>query len=161
MISIEELTKMQIILLTLLVSFVVSIATGIITTSLLAEAPVSVTQTINRVVERTIETVVPATPSTETPLSSDEEAILASFQLASKAVVEIREASQATSSPSILGVIISNTGLIVAPSEGIRADGVYSALLANNVSSPLTLVVEEGSEESDTAVFKLSPTEAE
>ena len=43
----DDLNKNQIILLTLLISFVTSIATGIITTSLLQEAPVEVTRNIN------------------------------------------------------------------------------------------------------------------
>ncbi len=60
----EDLNKNQIVLLTLLVSFVTSIATGIMTASLLQEAPIEVTRNINSIVEKTIETVVPATPST-------------------------------------------------------------------------------------------------
>lgn len=55
----EDLTKQQIVLVTLLVSFVTSIATGIITVSMMNQAPQTFTQTVNRVVERTIERVVP------------------------------------------------------------------------------------------------------
>jgi hypothetical protein len=62
--DIEELNKFQIVLLTLLVSFVTSIATGIVTVTLLQQAPQGVTETINHVVERTIETIVPSASST-------------------------------------------------------------------------------------------------
>ena len=58
--DVEHLTKHQIVLLTLLVSFVTSIATGIVTVSLMDQAPPSVTRTINQIVERTVEKVVPA-----------------------------------------------------------------------------------------------------
>lgn len=62
--DIEQLTKTQIILLTLLVSFVTSIATGIVTVTLMDQAPPAITRTINRVIEKTIQTVVPNTTQT-------------------------------------------------------------------------------------------------
>src|SRR3954470_13443353 len=54
----EHLNKSQIVLLTLLVSFVTSIATGIVTVSLMDQAPTTVAQTVNRVIEHTVEKVV-------------------------------------------------------------------------------------------------------
>jgi hypothetical protein len=56
----EELTKAQLLLLTVMVNFVVSIATGILTVSLLDQAPIQVSQGVDRVVEHTIQTI--ATP---------------------------------------------------------------------------------------------------
>lgn len=55
--DIEKLSNSQLLLLTLLVSFVTSTASGVLTVSLLEETPQTVTQTVNRVVERTIERV--------------------------------------------------------------------------------------------------------
>lgn len=61
--DIEDLSKSQLLLLTILVNFVVSIATGVLTVSLLDQAPTTVTQTVNRIVDHTIETVTTQVPS--------------------------------------------------------------------------------------------------
>lgn len=58
--NIEELSKAQLLLLTVMVNFVVSIATGVLTVSFLDQAPTTVTQGVNRVIEHTIQTI--ATP---------------------------------------------------------------------------------------------------
>jgi hypothetical protein len=63
--NIEDLSKSQLLLLTLLVNFVMSIATGVLTVSLLDEAPATVTQTVNQIVDHTIQTI-----STSTPLAT-------------------------------------------------------------------------------------------
>lgn len=55
--DIKELNKTQLILLAVLLSFVVSIATGITTVTLMQQAPLSVTTPINRVVQQTIEKI--------------------------------------------------------------------------------------------------------
>ncbi len=79
--QIEELNKTQIILLTLLVSFVTSIATGIVTVTLMDQAPADVVRTVNRVVERTVERVVPGpaavvTEIKEVPVIITEESLV-------------------------------------------------------------------------------------
>lgn len=78
--DIEDLNKTQLLLLTLLVNFVTSIATGVIIVSLLDDTSPTVTQTVNRIVERTVESVVEApaaipgiVPPKETPAAPTDE----------------------------------------------------------------------------------------
>lgn len=61
--DIKDLNKKQMILLTLLITFVVSIATGIVTVSLMNQAPKAIPQTINNIIQRTIEKVTTPTPT--------------------------------------------------------------------------------------------------
>ncbi len=96
--DIERLTKMQIVLLTLLVSFVTSIATGIVTVTLMDQAPPAITQTINRVVERTVEKVVPDKPQGAnvitkevTVVVKEDDLITDSIEKNSKSVVRIKK----------------------------------------------------------------------
>lgn len=116
----EELNKNQIVLLTLLVSFVTSIATGIVTVTLLQQAPATVTQTINRVVERTIETVVPGETKTETVIKevpvivTEEQLIVDVINAASPSVLRIAGRDGTTIGS---GFIVSGSGLIASASK--------------------------------------------
>src|SRR3990167_4673112 len=55
--DIKDLNKPQLILLAILLSFVTSIATGIVTVTLMQQAPDSVTVPINRVIQQTVEKI--------------------------------------------------------------------------------------------------------
>lgn len=135
--ELEELTKSQIVLLVLLVSFVTSIATGIVTVSLLAQAPPAITQTVNRVIERTVETVVPSenqaaaaviTKET-TVVVKEDDLITQSITDAFGKVARIHEGT-ATSSPIIaLGTVVGS-GTIVT--DASMVSGEHAVELGGN-----------------------------
>lgn len=93
--DLEQLTKSQVILLTLLVSFVTSIATAIFTVSMVNQAPPPITNTINKVVERIvsplgIEPKAPVVTENKQPeYLSKEEAVISVVKKVSPAVVSV------------------------------------------------------------------------
>ena len=96
--AIGELSKTQVLLLALFVAFVTSIASSIVTVTLLDQAPPTITQTINRVVEKTIQVAVPGKPIIERihdapVVSSDEETIASAAASALPSVVSIFSAA--------------------------------------------------------------------
>src|SRR3989344_214701 len=119
--SIEELSKSQLILLTILVNFVTSVATGILTVSLLDTAPPFVTQTINRVVERTIETVAQVAPAAiiQAPAPSNQDLVTAAIGAAATRVVVIYSVDTGTSTPAIsVGTYLSKARAVATAAQG-------------------------------------------
>ena len=122
--DIEQLTKAQIVLLTLLVSFVTSIATGIVTVTLLDQAPPVITQTINRVVEKTVERIIPGETQSATVITKETTIVVNEEDLLTQAIEKnvgrIAKIYQHTSSGSVfvgLGVIVAKNGVVAVATD--------------------------------------------
>jgi S1-C subfamily serine protease len=128
----EELNKTQIVLLTLFITFVTSVTTGIVTVTLLEQAPPGVATTINRVVERTIEKVTPVVTKTETRVVGQEDEIIRTASLNKSAIVRIvllGDGLVSNASSSLASVVLADaepvnkeigTGFLVS-SDGLVA----------------------------------------
>lgn len=121
--QLEELNKTQIVLLTLLVSFVTSIATGIITVTLMDQAPPGVTQTINRVVERTVEVVVPEKSQgaavTKTVVVRQEDFIVDATKTNASNLVSLSMFYGEEKRKSGLGFVVTSSGIMVTNAQAL------------------------------------------
>lgn len=136
--NIEELSKSQLILLTILVNFVTSVATGVLTVSLLDQAPPVVSRTVNQIVDHTIETVAAAAPivaPAAAPAPSTQELVTAALASAAVHSVAIYGAKAGTSSPAIaIGTYlpasraVATAALDALPREALVgfSDGTYA-----------------------------------
>ncbi|PIT91485.1 hypothetical protein COU17_00675 [Candidatus Kaiserbacteria bacterium CG10_big_fil_rev_8_21_14_0_10_49_17] len=145
--DIERLTKAQIVMLTLLVSFVTSIATGIVTITLLDQAPPVVTQTINRVVERTVERVVPGETQSAsvitkevTKVIKEDDILTESIATNAKALVSIYKVTE--DGPVMIGngVALTQEGIIATDSGIIVEGGTYTVRTAGGVEYQTTVL---------------------
>jgi|TARA_Y100000310_G_scaffold267929_1_gene280281 S1-C subfamily serine protease len=166
--DLEQLTKGQIILLTLLVSFITSIATGITTVTLLDQAPPAVTQTINRVVERTVERVVPdktqqgASVITKevTVVVKEEDLITDSIEKNSASLVRINQAGGEDGAEGVflgMGFLVSADGFLVTDGLLVAQDGVY--VVATQSGTHTARVVSQDENDS-VALLQIEPKEA-
>lgn len=139
--DLEHLTKHQILLLTLLVSFVTSIATGIVTVSLMDQAPNGVTRVINQIVERTVETVAPvsqgaAASSVTTVVVKDDDLAAQSIAKVQKSIIRITE--RGSDDLVARGLIIDGNGVAITDRAAIVATraSVLDAILPSGERVP-------------------------
>ena len=141
--NVEDLTKSQLLLLMVLVNFVVSIATGVLTVSLLDQAPTTVTQTVNKIVDHTIDTV--ATPiqimgpkTTAAPSAPSAEQLLTSA-VSAEAARSVLVYKGATSSPAIaFGVYLPKSRAVAtATVKGLPQEAIIS--FADGSSTPASI----------------------
>jgi hypothetical protein len=148
--DLEKLNKSQIVLLTLLVSFVTSIATGIVTVALMEQAPPAITQTVNRVVERTIEKVSPdaltasaATTETETIVVRESDLLASAIQKVSPSVVRLftpgTDEAGAPGKVFIGMAIVADSGGVLIADAG-TPDGTLFALRSDGIEVPVNVL---------------------
>jgi hypothetical protein len=140
--DLENLTKHQIVLLTLLVSFMTSIATGIVTVSLMDQAPPGVTKTINQIVEHTVERVVPSTQgaaatTVKTVVVKDDDLTAQSIAAIQKSIIRI--VGKGDDKLIARGVIVSGSGAALTDKAAIAASNFdsFEAILNSGERLPL------------------------
>lgn len=160
----EDLNKHQLILLTLLVSFVTSIATGIVIISVLSEEPTTITQTINTVVEKTIEKVVPGETKaevlpavkTEVKVLKEEDLLTAAVEKNTQSMVRVWGTYSLDPAQFIsYGIIVSKDGMIVTDKAGVVEGGKYFAFFPDGKNYLLELVARNDVDK--VAFFKIAP----
>jgi hypothetical protein len=147
--DLEQLTKHQIILLTLLVSFVTSIATGIVTVSLMDQAPPGVTKIVNQIVEHTVETVAPSTQSASAAASTQKTVVVKDDDLTAQSIANVQKAViriTKTGGKDLVarGVIIDGKGTALSDASALSATATgtdtYEAILASGERVPVSRV---------------------
>lgn len=119
--DIKELNKPQLIMLAVLISFITSIATGIVTVTLMQQAPMSVTAPINRVVKQTVEKIVQmeGNNTTQTVVVKEEDLVVDAIAKNQSAVFTITkegvdEAGKTIEISAGRGFVVSKDDVIVA-----------------------------------------------
>lgn len=147
--NLEELNKSQIVLLTMLVSFVTSIATGIVTVSLIEEAPADVTRVVQRVVERTVETVAPAETQQATVITKERTIIIKEADLIAAAIADnkskiVSVINAETEAFVSLGVFIDEDGTLAIDASALTQGSAYAVDLGGDELATTTLTYEGG-----------------
>jgi S1-C subfamily serine protease len=148
---VEELNKNQIILLTLLISFITSIATGIVTVTLMDQAPQGVTGPITRVVERTVERIVPGEKEVirEVPIIvTEEDLIVQTIDRATPAVFRLVEKVDGSDKRIGSAFIIDTGGLLVTDAKILgNGQGSYSIVTDDGKNFAVDVVKGAGGKE--------------
>lgn len=154
--NLEDLSKSQLLLLTVLVNFVTSIAVGVLTVSLLDQAPPTVTQTVNRIVDHTVQSIASTTPiqsfipvqQPQTVVIHDED--LQTAAIAANVARSVTIYGRSTSTPPIAfgtfipkakAVATASTAGVILPKEAliVFSDGSAAPASLSKVGATLSV----------------------
>jgi len=144
----EELTKSQIVLLTLLVSFVTSIATGIVTVALIDQAPPGVTQTVSHIIRETVQNAVPAVISQSAavaqppkpPDAAPEPDLSQLLARAEQSIVRLYSGTSGTPIFLGLGVVLDAHGTVITDSDALGSLKKVHVVTTNGSSTQMKIV---------------------
>jgi hypothetical protein len=132
--DVKELNKSQLILLAILLSFITSIATGIVTVTLMQQAPASITAPINRVVQQTVEKIVQVEGKsvTNTVVIKEEDLVVDAIAKNQSAIFIITkdgfdETGKAIEVSLGRGFVVSNSDVVVVDALMVPNSGLYYA----------------------------------
>ncbi len=153
----DHLSKQQLVLLALLVSFMTSLATGIVTVSLMDQAPQGVTRTVSQVIEKTIEQVSPPqSASVGTVTLSVNDQLASAVASVSPSVVKIEDMRAGVVVG--LGLVVSAEGTIMTDKSLISPLSSYEALFSDGTTVTLNAApVNAASPQADGDVVFLTP----
>jgi hypothetical protein len=145
--DIEDLSKSQLLMLMLLVNFITSIATGVLTVSLLDQAPANVTQTVNRIVDHTIETIATSTPLgsivapqtvTKTIIQSSDTFLPDAIAAMSAREVTIYAGTSTSTDPIAVGTYLPKARAVVTDTQS-SLPGAVTIVFSNGASQKASL----------------------
>ena len=131
----NDVSKQQLILLALLVSFVTSLATGIITVSLMDKTPDGVPATVSQVIEKTIQQIVPQDAAVTTAQDGMHDQVAAAVQKVSNSVLKITDSSGTIIGG--LGLAVSSDGVVMTDKSVINGINSLVAVLPSGESFPV------------------------
>ena len=130
--DVKELNKSQLIMLAILLSFITSIATGIVTVSLMQQMPVNVVAPINRIVQQTVEKIAPneGKNPAQTVVVKEEDLIVEAIAKNQSAVFSITkeifdDSGKVVEVSAGRGFAISKDGIVVADGISVPGKEVY------------------------------------
>lgn len=135
--SMEHLTKHQIILLAILISFVTSLATGIVTVSLMDQAPVGISRTITQVIQKTVATMPTGATSTAAVAIAVSDQVADATDKVMSSLVRLRAGDDGRVAG--IGLIVSKNGDIMADKSLTDSIDFPQAVFGNGTSVPIRI----------------------